>query len=142
VRKLPDYHYFKPKGVPAFQLEEEMLSFEEFEALKLSKYDTTPDGKRLTQRECADMMDVSQPTFSRIIESALSKIAKAFVEGKAIVISGGKVNMENEDSISKAFHGYGCLQCEKEWETEERHDLCPSCKSPKIYKLIRKKGIK
>jgi len=43
----------------------------------------------MNQVEAAKMMDVSQPTFHRIITEAHRKIAEAFVEGNAIRIEGG-----------------------------------------------------
>jgi hypothetical protein len=43
----------------------------------------------MDQAEAAKKMDVSQPTFNRLIKSARKKIADAIVNGKAIKIEGG-----------------------------------------------------
>ena len=83
VKFEPDIAFFKPAGVPMRDLEEVVLSVEEFEALRLS------DFEKLTQNECAEKMNISQPTFNRLISSAREKIAQALVEGKAIRIKGG-----------------------------------------------------
>jgi len=41
---------------------------------------------RLSQIEAAKKMNISQPTFNRIISSARQKVADCLVEGKAIKI--------------------------------------------------------
>ena len=79
----PDVVFFKPAGVPMRDLKEVVLSVEEFEALRLS------DFEKLSQSECAAKMNISQPTFNRLLSSAREKIAEALVEGKAIRIKGG-----------------------------------------------------
>lgn len=77
----PDVTYFKPAGVPMFQLEEVELTLAEAEAVRLF------DVQNLEQKQCAEKMEVSQPTFSRILDSARKKIADALINGKAIKIS-------------------------------------------------------
>ena len=49
---------------------------------------------KLDQNECAKKMDVSQPTFHRLIHDARYKIADALVNGKAIKIQGGNYKLE------------------------------------------------
>ncbi len=83
VSFLPNLTYFKPAGVPLKKLEEECLSFEELEALRLK------DLEGLEQEACAEKMAISRPTFHRIITGARQKLARALVEGKAIRIEGG-----------------------------------------------------
>ena len=83
LRKIsfnPNVVYFKPRGVPLSQLEEVDLSLDELEAIRL--YDL--DG--LEQDKAAAKMNISQSTFSRILNSARQKIARALIEGKAIKI--------------------------------------------------------
>ena len=62
---------------------ESILTLDEFEALRLK------DMNGLDQKEAADKMKISQPTFHRLILSARKKVAKAIVEGQAIRIEGG-----------------------------------------------------
>ena len=45
--------------------------------------------KRKKQEKCAKKMNISQPTFHRLILSARKKISDAIVNGKAIRIEGG-----------------------------------------------------
>lgn len=76
----PNSSYFKPAGVRKIDLEESILQSDEFEALRLK------DLFGLDQSECALKMDISQPTFHRLVQSARKKVADAIVNGKAIKI--------------------------------------------------------
>ncbi|MBS3089161.1 DUF134 domain-containing protein [Candidatus Pacearchaeota archaeon] len=87
VRFNPDVTYFKPRGIPLTELEETILNVDEFEAVRLK------DLEGLEQEECAKKMNISQPTFHRMVISARKKIADAIVNGKAIRIEGGNFNM-------------------------------------------------
>ena len=62
-------------------LEEVELLPDELEAIKLHDVDG------LDQIQAAKKMNVSQPTFGRILDKAYKKIAEAIVKGKAIKIS-------------------------------------------------------
>jgi len=73
-------YYFKPLGVPLRALDEVVLMPDEFEAIKLYSHDD------LNQIDAAQKMNISQPTFARILDRANKKIAKALVHGKAIRI--------------------------------------------------------
>ncbi|MFH1308079.1 MAG: DUF134 domain-containing protein [archaeon] len=83
VRGCPNTTYFKPAGIRMVDLEESILTVDEFEAVRLK------DLLGLEQEEAAKKMDISQPTFHRLILSARKKIADAIVNGKAIKIEGG-----------------------------------------------------
>jgi len=83
VSHLPNCTYFKPAGIPACDLEEVVLKVEEMEAIRLK------DLIGLEQVECALKMEVSRPTFQRILIEARHKVAQALVEGKALRIEGG-----------------------------------------------------
>ena len=50
---------------------------------------TKEDLEGMEQEEAAKKMNISQPTFSRLVEEARKKIADAIVNGKAIKIEGG-----------------------------------------------------
>ena len=43
----------------------------------------------MKQEDAAELMEISRPTFSRLIESARKKIAIMIIEGKALNIEGG-----------------------------------------------------
>lgn len=80
IRGKPNSSYFKPAGIRKIELEEVILSKEEFEAIRLK------DFLQLEQIECAMQMEVSQPTFHRLIIEARKKISDSIVNGKAIKI--------------------------------------------------------
>jgi len=79
----PNFVYFKPQGIPLRGLKEIILTVEEFEAIRLK------DLEGLEQFECSKKMNVSQPTFHRIVSLARKKISDAIINGKAIKIEGG-----------------------------------------------------
>ena len=76
----PDVTSFKPTGIPIRVLDEVVLLPDEIEALKLHDVDG------LEQVEAAAKMQISQPTFGRILNAAYKKIANAVILGKAIRI--------------------------------------------------------
>lgn len=86
IRGNPESSYFKPAGIPKRELETTQLSKAEFESLRLKEV------KELDQQQAAEEMNVSQPTFHRILSSARKKIAKAIVTGQAI-----KIENENKE---------------------------------------------
>ncbi len=73
-----------PEGNP----ESTELKLEELEAIRLAYVE------KKSQEEAAAQMGVSQPTFSRVLQEANSKIASALVQGKAILIKGGDYMVE------------------------------------------------
>ena len=87
VEFMPSVTYFKPAGIPMRVLEEVILSLEEAEALRLK------DLAGLEQSDGAESMNVSRPTFQRVLASARQKIADALLNGKAIRIEGGNYEM-------------------------------------------------
>ena len=80
LRGNPKITYFKPQGIPLRLLDEVILQSDEFEAIKLHDYDN------FNQTDAACAMQISQPTFARILDRAYKKIAQALVQGTAIKI--------------------------------------------------------
>jgi uncharacterized protein len=89
----PGATYFKPAGIPLRFLEEVTLSLDEFEAVRLA------DLEGLYQEEAAAKMNISRPTFGRVVESGRKKIANALVNGKALRIEGGVVEMKGDKKM-------------------------------------------
>ncbi|MDH5696861.1 MAG: DUF134 domain-containing protein [Dehalococcoidia bacterium] len=127
VAFLPGVTYFKPAGIPLRALEEVRLSVEEAEAIRLK------DLEGLEQEQGAEKMNISRPTFQRVLASARQKIADALLNGKAIRIEGGNFEM-----VSRRFK---CLKGH-EWEVpfevmvSSPPTLCPSCGTPSIEPLL------
>ena len=63
VRFLPGVNYFKPARIPIRDLEEVILTVDEFEAIRLKDLDG------LDQSDAAKRMNISQPTFFRLLNS-------------------------------------------------------------------------
>ncbi len=84
----PPAGLFKPAGIPTPLLDEVVMTLDEFEAIRLADLDG------LYHEDAAVQMQVSRPTFSRIIESAHRKQADALVHGKALRIAGGPVQAQ------------------------------------------------
>jgi len=127
VKSPPSNFYFSEVG----QVAEDsvQVTVAEFEAMRLKHYVS------LNQKEAANKMGVSQPTFSRILEAAHNKVTKALMEGKQIRVVGGNVQFK------KGFTGYGCLDCDYEWQDEnaskEKKATCPNCDSSNVYYLVK-----
>jgi len=90
VRAEPAANYFKPAGIPLSMLKETILTVDEFEAIRLKDY------KGMEQEEAAKEMNISQPTFNRLLRSARKKLAEAVVEPRAIKIEGGRYKIHEE----------------------------------------------
>jgi predicted DNA-binding protein (UPF0251 family) len=124
---LPNSNYFKPRGIPLSNLEEVVLTMDEFEAIRLA------DLEKLYQEEAAEKMEVSRQTFGRIVDSAHGKIADALVECKAIKIEGGEISMTDKPALRK----FKCYDCGHSWEVPYgtgRPENCPSCKGENLHR--------
>jgi predicted DNA-binding protein (UPF0251 family) len=84
---LPQANFYKPRGIPLAVLQHTTLTVDELEAIRLA------DLQGLYQEQAAEKMNVSRQTFGRILESAHKKIADALVNGKALLIKGGSIEL-------------------------------------------------
>ncbi|MEA3503922.1 MAG: DUF134 domain-containing protein [Bacteroidota bacterium] len=100
------------------------LLFEEYEAIKLADYDG------YSQVDAAKQMDVSRPTFTRIYDRALKKVAEALVESKEIVLQSGSVVYEDD--------WFKCSSCDftfKSLKVGGKIKKCPVCSSADIENI-------
>ena len=86
---MPRCRRFNPAG-SGHSGEMVVLSVEEFESIRLN------DHKDLDQKDAAKKMEISQPTFQRIYDSARKKIADSIVNGKPLRIEGGMFILPGE----------------------------------------------
>jgi len=100
---LPGITYFKPAGVRMVELEEVILGHDEIEAMRLKHL------LGLSQEEAAGQMNISQPTFHRLLSSACEKMTDAVVNGKALRIEGGNIAVP-EGSLPSCGKGRTCRQ--------------------------------
>ena len=82
ILEEPQIRCFKPQRENMDSLETIEITIDEFEAIRLRDYHD------IQQKQSAEIMGVSQPTFHRILTSARKKISKALIEGKTINYSG------------------------------------------------------
>lgn len=124
VGALPVCPIYKPAGVPVSGLREVALEVDEFEALRLADYEG------LYQEQAAERMGVSRQTFGRIVEAARKKVVQALVEGCALRIEGGKIEMAE-------MRAFECQDCGHVWEVPfgtGRPAECPTCKSKTFHR--------
>jgi len=154
IRFLPEINYFKPAGIPLRNLDEEILSLDEVEAIRLAELDG------LDQEEASKKMKISRITFQRILHQAHKKIAKAFIYGKAIKFEGGEImtnqNQDEQKEIQPSSgrrtwgqnvgrgQGLGgsetciCPKCEQE-VSHQRGIPCAQMECPKCKVSLRGK---
>ena len=96
------------------------MSLDEYEAVRLADYEG------LEHAEAAKIMDISRPTFTRLIESARKKTALLFIEGKEIRIEGGSVHFKGNI--------YRCLDCGRLTDADFENEVinCPECGSERL----------
>jgi predicted DNA-binding protein (UPF0251 family) len=98
IENIPTVPYFVPSEKDIDEIPGNVLKLEELEAVRLK------DLEGLEQEECAQKMQVSRPTFQRILISAREKITDSLVNGKTLKIEGGNFT----------------------------RNICPSCGSDKV----------
>lgn len=98
---LPQANFYKPRGVPLSVLQHINLTVDEIEAIRLA------DLQGLYQEEAAKKMNISRQTLGRILESAHKKIADALVNGKALSIEGGPIQLDIPSEIGEPPHRFG-----------------------------------
>ena len=126
IENIPTIPYFIPSEKDVMEVPENILKLEELEAIRLK------DLEGLEQGECAEKMEVSRPTFQRILISAREKIADSLVNGKTIHIEGG--------NFTRNICPVRCMDCGKEWmesfenlkSIKNGDYLCPACNSTKV----------
>ena len=134
IENIPTISYFVPSDKYVAEVPKNILKLEELEALRLK------DLEGLEQEECADKMEVSRPTFQRILLSAREKVADSLVNGKVIHIEGG--------NFTRNICPVRCLDCGKDWmESFENLESikngeysCPTCGSARIICGQNSKG--
>jgi predicted DNA-binding protein (UPF0251 family) len=127
----PEISYFKPRGIPMFDLEEVCLTVDQREAIRLS------DLLGMSHEEAGRHMGVSRATFGRIIERARQTVADALINGKAINVAGGSYQLVDRVRI------FYCQDCAHEWQEPMgtgRPEHCPVCHSIDFYRVGKKKA--
>ncbi|MDI9520443.1 MAG: DUF134 domain-containing protein [Bacillota bacterium] len=80
---LPRNNRFGPLGQGRGRAEGEIMTVDEYEAIRLIDY------MNFTQEECAQQMKVARTTVQGIYDQARKKLARCLVDGKPLTITGG-----------------------------------------------------
>ncbi len=129
VGSPPRFNSFKPVQVPIVKLEPVILSLDEYEALRLADY------KGLDQADASELMGISRPTFTRLVEKARFKITDFLINGKSLQIEGGVVHFMG--------NRIRCLNCGLIIEQDINAAVlirCPKCGSGKLQNLAEQFG--
>lgn len=123
VHEPPLFTEFKPMGVKGQQLEQVLLTLDEFEAFRLA------DNVGLSHAEAAEEMGISRSTFSRLVEKARKNIADFIICGRLLVIDGGSIHFRN--NIIQ------CRSCGHMFKINFRTTIteCPECNSKNLLNL-------
>jgi len=127
----PKINYFKPRGIPVFDLAEVCLTVDEREALRLA------DFLGMSHEEAGRQMGVSRATFGRIVQRARKIVADAIINGKAVRVEGGNYKMVSRTRIFK------CRSCDHEWEEPfgtGRPKKCRGCGGDDFYRYSEKEN--
>ena len=96
IQNQPMVNMFKPCGVPLRDIKTIRLSLEELEAIRLV------DVEKMEHIDACKLMNISRPTFSRVLSSARRVVAEALVNGFALIIDGGDfVHINSKKNIKE-----------------------------------------
>lgn len=117
VAGLPDVTCFEPQEQSEGSHGILILTLDELEALRL--VDLEGDA----HEQAAAKMNISRPTFGRIVERARRTVADALLHGKVLRIEGGPVTIARRNRVR-------CRRCDREWEVPVQAGAtfrCPRC---------------
>jgi uncharacterized protein len=126
VGYFPNVTFFKPAGIPMRELEGISLSFEELEAIRLK------DLEGLEQEPAAKKMNISRPTFQRILASARRKIADVLISGKSLRIEGGNFEISSGHFKCVSGHEWDAILDTLKTNTSTK---CPVCNTLEISEV-------
>jgi len=88
ICQLPGRKFFKPAGISLDDLNAHVLSLDELEAMRLV------DLEGLYHQDAAEQMGISRATLGRILENARRTVVQTLVDGAALHIKGGSVDIQ------------------------------------------------
>lgn len=123
VNEPPRFASFKPSGVPKKYLKKTELSLDEYEALRLADY------CGMEHIQAAECMQISRPTFTRLVKKARQKMARAIIDGMELVITGG-----NFELLNTLYHCRDCGETVSQ-PLYLKTDNCIECGSDNVDNL-------
>lgn len=127
----PRHTHFKPAGVPRRMLDTITLTVDEYEALRLADYEG------LDQQPASDRMNISRPTFSRLIDGARRKLAAILIEGKELRIAGGEVDFDHTLQLCRDCGDEEMRSAAPMDDAAQEDDSCRVCGSENVEDLAR-----
>ncbi len=128
IHEPPMFREFKPRGLKRDDLPRVEMSIDEFEAIRLA------DFQNQSHEDASKTMDISRPTFSRLIEAARHKMADFIINGKYLEIKGGAIHFRN--------NLFRCKSCEQTFSVAIQNIInkCPHCESSHIINMAGSLG--
>ena len=126
IAQDPEHRVFGPFCAGKGDAESLVMSFDEFEAIRLA------DVEGLYQEEAARQMQVSRQTFGNILASARKKLGEMLVLGRMLNVKGGNIMVSQEE------RAFGCAACGHQWSLPfgvARPAECPTCSSQNIHRM-------
>jgi len=118
VGEKPVICNFKPVSIPSVNLETVSLAIDEFEAVRLADYEG------LEHEEAAELMNISRPTFTRLIEKARGRVAQFLVEGKELIIAGGNIEFVNRGRCGRCGKEFSIQKDRQQGERRHKRHVC------------------
>jgi hypothetical protein len=81
-------------------------------------------------------MEISRPTFARLIEAARRKVADVLLHGKVLVIHGGPVMVTKQRTFE-------CAACGHRFQAPRgtgRPEECPACHGRSFHRAVEERG--
>jgi len=123
IHEPPLFSEFKPIGARVKNLEQILLTLDEFESIRLA------DQIGLSHAEAAEEMEISRSTFTRLIEKARKKMADFLIQGRVLTIEGGNVHFR-----TNIIH---CKDCGHMFKSNFKDTIieCPACHSKNLFNM-------
>lgn len=89
IESGPIKRCYKPNGISMRELNQVVLKNDQLEAIRLA------DMEQMDQESAAVQMNISRPTFSRLVNESRKIVAEALVNGWALKIEGGDFEVKS-----------------------------------------------
>lgn len=126
VKEPPHLDLFKPVGASMRTAKKIIMNLDELEALRFADY------RQLAHLEASQKMNISRPTFTRLINKARHKLSQVLLEGCVLKIEGG--NVEFRGTVHQC---QDCGESSKQ-SVEAPLEECPECGSPHTENLANR----
>ena len=126
IKEPPLLDLFKPVGTSMKTAKKVIMTLDELEALRFADY------RQLEHLEASKRMNISRPTFTRLINKARHKLSLVLLEGCVLKIEGG--NVEFRGTVHKC---QDCGESSKQ-SVEAPLEDCPECGSTNTENLAER----